>query len=76
MDGLDTPETVMTTRAPAVLKTMSLNGEIYTAGRNFTLPPTAAAETNLNSAFRLPLQVPTGYQIYIKTGQTSNIPVI
>ena len=57
-------------------KTMSLNGEIYTASRNFTLPPTAAAETNLNSAFRLPLQVPTGYQIYIKTGQTSNIPVI
>ena len=57
-------------------QTTSLNGEIYTAGTNFTPPPAVAAGTNLNSAFRLPLQVPTGSQIYIKseTVQTSNIP--
>ena len=39
----------MTTRAPAVLKTqkMSENGEIYTAGKNFTL--TAALTAWINS---------------------------
>ena len=42
----DTPWTVTTTRAPAVLK-MSENGEIYTAGKNFTVPP---AVKNLTSA--------------------------
>ena len=29
---------------------MSENGEIYTAGKNFTLPPALAALTNFNSA--------------------------
>ena len=28
---------------------MSENGEIYTAGKNFTLPPAATAVTNLTS---------------------------
>ena len=29
---------------------MSENGEIYTAGKNFTLPPALTALTNSNSA--------------------------
>ena len=29
---------------------MSENGEIYTAGKNFTLPPAVTAWTNLTSA--------------------------
>ena len=29
---------------------MSENGEIYTAGKNFTLPPAVAGGTNLTSA--------------------------
>ena len=29
---------------------MSENGEIYTAGKNFTLPPAVTALTNLTSA--------------------------
>ena len=29
---------------------MSENGEIYTASKNFTLPPTLTALTNFNSA--------------------------
>ena len=32
---------------------MSENGEIYTAGKNFTLPPALTAPTNSNSAFGL-----------------------
>ena len=38
---------------------MSENGEIYTADKNFTLPPAVAAGTNLNSAFQLPVLHPT-----------------
>ena len=30
-------------------QTMSENGEIYTAGKNFTLPPAVTAVTNLTS---------------------------
>ena len=33
---------------------MSENGEIYTAGRNFTLPPAVMAVTNLTSAAMRP----------------------
>ena len=32
---------------------MSENGEIYTADKNFTLPPALTAWTNLTSAFQL-----------------------
>ena len=32
---------------------MSENGEIYTAGKNFTLPPAVTAWTNSTSAFTL-----------------------
>ena len=32
-------------------KKMSENGEIYTAGKNFTLPPAVTAVTNSNSVF-------------------------
>ena len=34
-------------------KKMSENGEIYTAGKNFTLPPALTALTNSNSALRV-----------------------
>ena len=33
-------------------QTMSENGEIYTAGKNFTLPPALTALTNSTSALR------------------------
>ena len=33
---------------------MSENGEIYTAGKNFTLPPALTAWTNSTSALLLP----------------------
>ena len=32
---------------------MSENGEIYTAGKNFTLPPALTALTNSNSEFQI-----------------------
>ena len=32
-------------------KKMSENGDIYTAGKNFTMPPAVTAVTNLTSAF-------------------------
>ena len=32
---------------------MSENGEIYTAGKNFTLPPALTALTNFTSALQL-----------------------
>ena len=31
---------------------MSENGEIYTAGKNFTLPPAVTALTNITSAIK------------------------
>ena len=34
-------------------KKMSRNGEIYTAGKNFTLPPAVTAVTNLSSEIPL-----------------------
>ena len=39
-------------------KQISENGEIYTAGKNFTLPPAVTAVTNLTSDFHFgaPLQ--------------------
>ena len=39
---------------------MSENGEIYTAGKTFTLPPAVMALTNLTSAPPLPLPPPAG----------------
>ena len=33
-------------------KKMSENGEIYTAGKNFTLPPAVTGVTNSNSAIK------------------------
>ena len=36
---------------------MSKNGEIYTAGKNFTLPPALTAWTNSTSASGLPIAV-------------------
>ena len=33
---------------------MSENGKIYTAGKNFTLPPAVTALTNSTSAFEYP----------------------
>ena len=36
---------------------MSENGEIYTASKNFTLPPALTALTNFNSA-KTPLKIP------------------
>ena len=33
---------------------MSANGEIYTAGKTFTLPPAVTAWTNSTSAFTVP----------------------
>ena len=44
-------------------QTMSLNGEIYTPGKNFMLLAAAATGTNLSSPFWLTLEVPTGSQI-------------
>ena len=32
---------------------MSVNGEIYTAGKNFTLPPAVTALTNSTSAWKV-----------------------
>ena len=41
---------------------MSENGEIYTAGKNFTLPLAVTAWTNLNSAPPpMPLSPPTSF---------------
>ena len=36
---------------------MSENGEIYTAGKNFTLPPALTALTNSNSASSLKIHI-------------------
>ena len=35
---------------------MSENGEIYTAGKNFTLPPAVTAVTNSTSAEKINIQ--------------------
>ena len=43
-------------------KTMSENGEIYTAGKNFTLPPALTAWTNSTSA--MSVQVSPGSGLY------------
>ena len=37
-------------------KKMSVNGEIYTAGKNFTLPPAVTAWTNSTSVLRTKCQ--------------------
>ena len=39
---------------------MSENGEIYSAGQNFTLPPALMAVTNLNSGLTVRYEIEKG----------------
>ena len=50
---------------------MSENGEIYTAGKNFTLPPAVTAVTNSNSVQYLSIQ-PVHITTNIETAVLSN----
>ena len=40
---------------------MSENGEIYTAGKNFTLPPAVTAWTNSTSVMRMVVMMVDGW---------------
>ena len=51
---------------------MSKNGEIYTASKNFTLPPAVTAVTNLTS---VPLGSHIHYENFPKTAITEDFNV-
>ena len=48
----DTPDFFLFLLSVAVVQFIGENGEIYTADKNFTLPPAVTALTNSTSAYR------------------------